>query len=60
MKSMKPTIVMNNLYLGIEGNKTNFDNMKAYLDKLAGKDSTNAISKSGMNSNVYLSFYHGS
>lgn len=33
---LRPGIVANNLYLGIEGNKTNMDNIKQFLIKLQG------------------------
>lgn len=41
---LKPTIVLNNFYLGIEGTKTNLENIRQYLDKLQGSedDSNNA------------------
>ena len=35
---IKPGIVINNLYLGIEGSKTNLDNIKEYLQRLEGSD----------------------
>lgn len=35
---IKPNIIINNLHLGIEGSKTNVQNIKEYLDKLQGKE----------------------
>jgi hypothetical protein len=35
---LKASIVVNNLYLGIEGTKTNFDNIRQFLFKLQGKE----------------------
>lgn len=35
---LKSGIVINNLYLGIEGTQTNLDNIRQYLIKLEGKD----------------------
>ena len=35
---LKPAIVVNNLYLGIEGTKTNLDNIRQYLFKLQGRE----------------------
>lgn len=36
---LKPRIICNNLYLGIEGNKHNLDNIKQYIQKLKGRES---------------------
>lgn len=38
---LKPGIVINNLYLGIEGTKTNINNIKEYILKLQGRDKQN-------------------
>lgn len=35
---LKASIVVNNLYLGIEGTKTNLDNIRQFLFKLQGKE----------------------
>jgi hypothetical protein len=35
---LKASIVVNNLYLGIEGTKTNLDNIHQFLFKLQGKE----------------------
>lgn len=35
---LKANIVVNNLYLGIEGTKTNLDNISQYLFKLQGRE----------------------
>lgn len=35
---LKAGIVVNNLYLGIEGTKTNLDNIREYLFKLQGRE----------------------
>ena len=35
---LKPAIQVNNLYLGIEGTKTNLENIRQFLEKLQGTD----------------------
>lgn len=36
---LKPAIVTNNFYIGVEGTQTNLDNIRQYLGKLEGADS---------------------